>query len=101
MTNEAFLALLESRIDAMRGTLASKAKEYATGADRLHNFKAAALLTRRTPAQSLLGMLAKHLVSVVDLVEAPTPPNAALIDEKLGDAINYMVLLEALLKETP
>ncbi len=102
MTNEAFVALLESRIDQMRGTLDKKRQEYATSQDRLHNFKVAGAMTRRTPAQACVSMLAKHLVSIFDLVEAAalgqqTP--SAVLDEKLGDAINYLVLLEALLKE--
>lgn len=100
MTNEAFLAVLEARISSMRSVLASKAKEYATVADRLHNFKRAASIIRESPAHALLGMLAKHLVSVVDMVEDAELASVAMIDEKIGDSINYLVLLEAILKET-
>lgn len=82
--------------------LASKACEYASDEDRLHNFKAAAELEGDTPAEALRGMLRKHWVSIADLVWSDTigeKPSFAMIDEKIGDAVNYLILLEALLKE--
>ena len=45
-------------------------------------------------------MLLKHWVSVRDLCRQENPP-VPLINEKLGDAINYLILLEAVLKEGP
>ena len=102
MTNEAFQTILEGRIDAMRKTLASKAKEYAGPTDRLHNFKRAAGLLEGHPAEALQGMLVKHWVSIMDLVaNAQSGLHVDVINEKLGDAVNYLVLLEAILKETP
>lgn len=98
MTHEAFIALLEDRIGKMRQTLAKKATEYASGSDRLHNFKEAAAFLRCSHAKACLAFLTKHLVSIVDVVEQGGT-DASMIDEKVGDAINYLVLLEALLKE--
>ena len=98
MTNEVFVTILESRINAMRETLAAKAKEYATS-DRLHNFKRSARLLDCSPPQALLGFLTKHLVSIVDMVQAGNHPISQW-DEKIGDAINYLVLLEAIVKES-
>lgn len=97
-----FDRLLEARIDKMRATLTAKAGEYATDGDRLHNFKRAAGILGVTPAQACLGMLAKHWVSVVDLVDrdaAGEYVTPAMIDEKIGDATNYLPLLEALILE--
>lgn len=102
MTAQEFDAILGRRLEKTRLVLSVKAGEYATGADRLHNFKRAAELTRTTQAKALLGMLAKHLVSVVDVVEAHDTESlapGAVIDEKIGDAVNYLVLLEAVLRE--
>lgn len=99
MTDAVFQTLLDARIQKMRDVLANKAKEYASNADRLHNFKQAAAMTRTTPAKALVGMLAKHLVSIFDMVDQIAPPKTETIDEKIGDAINYLVLLEAILKE--
>jgi len=103
MTDSKFDALLDERLDRIRETLGRKAKEYATSKDRLHNFKESALLLRTTPIQALLGMLAKHLVSIVDLSlqasAGPQFPSMTAVEEKIGDAINYLILLEALFQE--
>ena len=104
MTNEAFQTILEGRIDAMRQTLASKAKEYAGPTDRLHNFKRAAQMLATSPADACCCFMVKHLVSISDMViaeKAGGKLDPALINEKIGDAVNYLVLLEAILKETP
>ena len=99
MTPERFNDLLENRLSLTRDVLGSKAGEYASTSDRLHNFKAAAAMLRGTPEQALLGMLVKHMVSIYDMVLDGQPRAIALWDEKIGDAINYMILLEALVKE--
>ena len=38
-------------------------------------------------------------MDIVDNLGIGELPTAALIDEKIGDAINYLILLEAMLKE--
>lgn len=98
MTNSEFDALLVRRLALTKEVLASKAKEYATH-DRLHNFKAAARLTGQTPQETLLGMLVKHWVSIMDLVAAGNGCHSVVVDDKIGDAINYLILLEAILSE--
>ncbi len=101
MTPEQFDKILSRRLDLTRTVLGSKAKEYAAGEDRLHNFHAAGRLLGTAPEAALLGFLTKHLVSVVDLVKAlpGVVPPRAYVDEKVGDCINYLILLEALLSE--
>lgn len=101
MTHAVFNTLLRFRIEKIRATLSSKGKEYASDADRLHNFKAdvGGLEENETPAQVLWGYLRKHLQSVYDIVSSTRTPDAAVIDEKVGDAINYLILLEAVLLE--
>lgn len=98
MTNERFEELLEERVAKMRAMLASKGREYAPGEDRLENFKVSAAFLRTAPAEACLGFLAKHLASVVSLVRSGST-DAAAWDEKLGDAVNYLVLLEALVED--
>ena len=102
MTAQTFNEILEARLDKIRAVLVTKAAEYATNADRLHNFKAGAALSRTTPAGALLGYMTKHFVSVIDMVrneESGTPPTPEKVDEKIGDAINYLILLEAVFLE--
>lgn len=99
MTPEKFHQVLVQRTNQMQGTLGVKAKEYALDGDRLYNFKAAARLKGETPAQSLWGIAIKHLVCVIDMVENRLEPTRKNIDDHLGDMVNYLVLLEALLEE--
>lgn len=116
MNIDKFGELLERRIKLMRETLEAKNKEYGSGADRLHNFKRAADMLQTTPEEALIGMWTKHIISILDIVDKTTKQNKKsglsfitnpeflgvskeMIDEKIGDAINYLILLEALLKE--
>jgi hypothetical protein len=98
-----FDKVLDRRLHFIKETLGRKASEYASDADRMHNFKRAAGLTGETPLQALVGMWAKHLVSVMDLVDrhakAGEVPSCVVVDEKIGDAINYLILLEGLFAE--
>ena len=99
MTPEDFNKLLRERVDKIFLTLDSKGVEYATDADRLHNFKVAAQIDGETPAQALWGMFKKHLVSLKDMKDGVTPLSKELIDEKCGDTVNYVILLEAIFIE--
>ena len=102
MTPGGFDQVLESRLEKIRTVLASKGREYASDTDRLHNFKRAAGITGESRWQVCVGFMAKHLASVFDLVEARTRGAAvdpAVLDEKIGDAVNYLILLEALFLE--
>jgi len=97
---EYFDDIVEYRIERIREVLTSKAKEYATNDDRFHNFRQAARINNTTTEKALWGMLLKHLVSVLDIVnDTPKKPFKEFIDEKIGDTINYLILLEGLLKE--
>ena len=101
MTNKEFDILLEKRISRILIMMKSKAKEYARE-DRLANFKAGAKIGRTTPEQCLLGYMNKHLVSMIDIVEDINNgirPSDEYVEEKLGDVVNYVILLEMLIKE--
>lgn len=101
MTNEEFNALLERRIELMRTTLRSKGDEYNFGTDRLENFKHQAAIRKCSTAEAVLGNLAKHVASIVDMVLSVREFGCEVWDEKIGDAINYLVLLEAVVCEGP
>jgi hypothetical protein len=97
-------SIVEARIEAIRGTLEQKQKEYSSSSDTLHHFKAAARHRGITPEAALDGMMLKHEVSVADLVRdaeiiADSAGARCLIKEKIGDMINYLILLECLLLE--
>lgn len=94
MTQAEFDIIVEERIAKIRKILKSKGDEYATE-DRMYNFKRTAQVLDCTPQRALLGFLAKHWVSVMDIIEG----KSLTIDEKIGDCINYLILLEALLHD--
>lgn len=92
--------LLEQRLQKMKDVLGVKAAEYASKDDRLHNFKVAGIGQGISPEAALRGMWYKHHVSVLDMINKPDAGwTDERIDEKIGDSINYLCLLEGLLKE--
>ncbi len=101
MTHSDFDLLLEARIRKTKSVLALKAGEYAT-TDRLHNFKRSGQIRNRTPEDALLGMWTKHVTSLFDIVDdiaIGKLASVAMVDEKIGDTITYLILLEALIAE--
>ena len=101
MNAETFNKVIREQIERCENTLCKKADEYATD-DRLHNFKVAAGLQDCLPTTALAGMMAKHTVSVYDMIrgleEGKSYP-LELWDEKIGDSINYLLLLAAAVRE--
>lgn len=98
MSEEDFIAILENRLERTRYILAVKAKEYARNNDRMHNFNRAAEMRRKPREERLQSMADKHWISILDMVddiENGELPTLKYMDEKIGDAINYLILLEA------
>ena len=101
MNTNDFNAIIREQIDRCENTLCKKAEEYAT-TDRLHNFKAAAGLQDCLPTTALAGMMCKHTVSVYDMIRGLESGEEYPLDmwnEKIGDSINYLLLLSALVRE--
>lgn len=97
---ELFANSISEMVDKSLDTLIKKGKSYSSDEDRLHNFRVAAALQGISEKEALAGMLAKHLVSVFDMVKTdesrPRPYSSAVWDEKIGDAINYLLILRAM-----
>jgi hypothetical protein len=99
MQNIEFQVVLNDQINQTKSTLAGKAKEYASDEDRLANFKRSAHLNHTTQPKAVTGMMSKHTVSVYDMVADGKAYTASEWDEKIGDHINYLILLKAALIE--
>lgn len=100
MNNKTFEMIVEDSLDICKAVLIRKSKEYSSSDNKLHNFdKAKDLMRCKTKEFALWGMFAKHLVSVTDMVErfekTGELPTSGTIDEKIGDSINYFILLKA------
>lgn len=104
MTNEKFNEIAHEQISRCENTLCKKSDEYSANNDKLHNFKQAANLQRCKPTTALAGMMVKHTISIYDMLrgleDGKTYP-IELWDEKIGDHINYLLLLSAMLREDP
>jgi hypothetical protein len=94
-----FEQVIQEQIKRSTDMLIKKAEEYATDTDRLHNFKVASSMQGCTPAQALGGMMAKHTVSVYDMIRDDKPHSIAVWNEKITDHINYLLLLRAIVDE--
>jgi len=102
METKDFNKIVNDRKIRISKILQAKATEYAKGGDRLSNFKEAALFMQCTPEKALLGFVTKHMIALRDFtndLENGHCQSEEMWDEKLGDIINYMILLEALLAE--
>jgi len=99
MTNKEFQKHFENRVTMSRETLIEKAKEYASKIDRMHNFVRAGAILDCSREEACLSFAVKHFVSIQDMVKSGQPFSEITIEEKLGDMINYMILLEAMLLE--
>jgi len=99
MIKENFNKLKERRIEQCNTVLDRKAAEYADDKDRLYNFKRAANTMGVPLPVAVLGMMSKHLVSVLDLAEERREFNRMVLDEKFTDLHNYLYFLEAAIVE--
>lgn len=100
MNREEFDKVVHDFVDSRLDLLFNKNAGYNPDGDCLRNFKVAAELEQSTPEQALLGMAAKHIVSVYDMVHDGGHFPAEVWDEKLGDSMNFMLLLRAMVTET-
>lgn len=105
MRIDVFNKVIKEQLLTCEGLLIGKGQEYAPGAtdesavDRLAHFKKAAAITGGTPKEALLGMLAKHLVSISDMCIDGRDYTGDRWTEKITDSINYLLLLKALVEE--
>lgn len=95
-----FRALLEEQIETCKRVLGAKSDEYGP-TDRLHNFRVAAGMECITMEQALAGMMAKHTISVYDMCRESGEKEfpIELWQEKITDHINYLLLLNAAVRE--
>jgi ASC-1-like (ASCH) protein len=102
MKDKEFQEVLQQRLKKIEQTLGQKAKEYAAEGDKLHNFNVGARMTGQIREKVLWGFALKHYISFMDILddmELGKLPSEAMVDEKIGDLINYLVLVEASIKD--
>jgi hypothetical protein len=84
--------------------LLSKTKdaEYTRNGDKFHNFKRTAQVRDISVIEAWDGNQNKHLTSFLDMIDDVKKgnlPSKKLLDEKLTDMINYILIFEGLITE--
>lgn len=106
MTRDEFYKALNKRIERTVETFGIKNEEYAVGYNFMLNFEnGVGMSTNRTPEAVAWGYAIKHLESIrsiimyADSTNGEDIPTKERIIEKFGDAINYLIIIEAMLLE--
>ena len=106
MNRTDFNQVVNNRLNLIEKVLANKGKEYAGDENVFHNFESAIGISFAECREKVAWeFMTKHLQSIKDLIEGacsngPTQyPAVPIIEEKIGDAINYLILIEGMLKE--
>lgn len=93
--------LINQRINLIKLSLLKKSKEYARNGDRLHNFNKGSKQYHKIREQVIYDFMQKHIISFDDMMIDLNSGDIKSIsswEEKIGDIINYLILLEASLK---
>lgn len=94
---ESICSKLLSRAETLRSI---KKHEYTGDLDRLSNFRTAAVIQKIEVEHAIAGMMAKHTVSIYDMIDnLPDEVDLTLWEEKIMDHINYLLLLFAAVTE--
>ena len=98
MTVEERDKIIQEMIDKCLRVLKAKAEGYSTDEDVFHA-QVAAGLQGCSVTQALAGMMTKHTVSVYDMINSGQAYAPDIWDEKIGDLMNYLLLLRTAVKE--
>lgn len=103
MTRNQFEKVISHSLHRRRTVFSAKQREYAPKGDNVfHNFERAAAVQGISKEEALRGMMAKHFVSILDMVEGAAQGKTypkEMIDQKFGDMDIYNLLLEGMFVE--
>jgi len=100
MEKQEFAVIADHTMRQINDLIQKKAKEYSTG-DAFSNFKDASggLSFHDRPEMVAWEFAVKHMQSIKDIIAGKVPCNDNTIDEKINDAIVYMLLIKGMLVE--
>jgi hypothetical protein len=105
MTRKQFVEdVVQRRVQLIKDVLQSKNEEYAGQEDVFKAFTESLPLSFHDTKQAVAWeFMVKHLQSVKMIIEARSKsgkiPDEKVLEEKIGDAINYLILIEGMFKE--
>lgn len=94
-----FDRVLKERLAKIHLILGEKAKQYQRGDNRYSNFDKIAAFEGNTAEQALWGVAMKHVAALSDYIN-DLPDKCMPLEqweEKIGDTINYLILLEGVI----
>lgn len=105
MTRKQFVQdVVQRRVQLIQDVLQSKNEEYAGQEDVFKAFTEALPLSFHDTKQAVAWeFMVKHLQSIKMIIEARSKsgkiPDEKVLEEKIGDAINYLILIEGMFKD--
>ena len=105
MTRKQFVEdVVQRRVQLIKDVLQSKNEEYAGQEDVFKAFTESLPLSFHDTKQAVAWeFMVKHLQSIKMIIEARSKsgkiPDEKVLEEKIGDAINYLILIEGMFKE--
>ena len=102
MKTKEFDKLFDHFVQMQRDKISEKKSEYVRNDDRLWNFKRSGASQDCSPERALQGMADKHHISILDIIqdiEEDRLPTLDIVNEKLVDYGNYIILLYVLINE--
>lgn len=98
MRTEEFEKVVNDTLEQIEKVLIIKSREYSRNDDKLHNFNVGAMMTGQIREKVLAGFALKHYISINDIrndIQEGKLPSIETVNEKYGDAINYLILEKA------
>lgn len=105
MTRKQFVQdVVQRRVQLIQDVLDAKNSEYADQDDVFKAFTESLPLSFHDTKQAVAWeFMVKHLQSIKMIIEAKSKtgkiPDEKMLEEKIGDAINYLILIEGMFKE--
>lgn len=100
MNSQEFNEVVKQTEQLIEQTLIRKQDEYNLDEDRLGFFKHNAEFLDKTPEEALWAMASKHFISLTDMINSKKQFSEEVFNEKIIDAINYLILLKGLVSDT-
>ena len=96
-----FDILTNALLNDCRDLLDTKGDDYSTNTDRLSHFKTVSDLCKKSKYDVWLVLFSKHVVAITNYINKRDFEGSAEEDihSRIKDAINYLVLLQALISE--
>ena len=105
MTRKQFVQdVVQRRVQLIQEVLEHKNSEYADKEDVFKAFTESLPLSFQDTKQAVAWeFMVKHLQSIKMIIEAKAKsgklPDEKVLEEKIGDAVNYLILIEGMFKE--